>query len=455
MRFRPFCDNLLVLSSYVLSQEVTTQGWTTAESCTISCHDVETKLNELDHRVSKLDESNKDLSQANEELEDRVNYLQTKVEGKIKAHASCQQHYDEGARNDGIYSIQPTIDYAPVDVYCTFNTHEHMGITSIEHTHQHNHTITATPGTSNGCADPGCFKDNLTYRLNADQIEALIGLSGECEQSILLNCTSNAITDFAWWLGRDGHVNKYWHGTGKTIDYEGCQCFETDSCDSTYGYLTKCNCDSLDEGNVDRGTITSMTQLPIKQLAFGDSGRRYSWVYYKIENFICKGKGGMYPSEVIINDFSFKTAMAPDAVIEKDNDLLFPDIVFDRTQGALQGGIFHAPINGYYDFNVQLLLQQTTSDHGSHYRFSMQAIHTNAKGDMTTVDQLHDNSLGSSTEGFKTINFKLELKFEEGDTLQFHVDYSLSSYKSMQGCNTGKKSHACSWFSGRWIKELE
>ena len=45
-----------------------------------------------------------------------------------------------------------------------------------------------------------------------EQIEALISVSEFCEQEVVNNCTSNQLTGYSWWLGRNGNKFKYWHG---------------------------------------------------------------------------------------------------------------------------------------------------------------------------------------------------------------------------------------------------
>ena len=54
-----------------------------------------------------------------------------------------------------------------------------------------------------------------------------------------------------------------------------------------------------------------MEQLPVMELAFGDSARRYSFIYYELGDFKCYGKKNMYPSEILVNDFAFKAAGDP------------------------------------------------------------------------------------------------------------------------------------------------
>ena len=56
--------------------------------------------------------------------------------------------------------------------------------------------FTATPHENDGCEEPGCYEDQVTYSQTNDQIEAIISQSTECQQPILLNCTSNLVTGF-------------------------------------------------------------------------------------------------------------------------------------------------------------------------------------------------------------------------------------------------------------------
>ena len=72
-------------------------------------------------------------------------------------------------RENGVYEIQPTLSYDPFEVQCTFDKDEVE--TSLKRNHQHWPTYTATPGGSDGCDEPGCFTDKITYAANADQLE--------------------------------------------------------------------------------------------------------------------------------------------------------------------------------------------------------------------------------------------------------------------------------------------
>ena len=57
---------------------------------------------------------------------------------------------------------------------------------------------TSTPHEKDGCEEPGCYDDTVSYSYSDQQIEAIISQSTECSQSIVLNCTANPITDFRY-----------------------------------------------------------------------------------------------------------------------------------------------------------------------------------------------------------------------------------------------------------------
>ena len=110
------------------------------------------------------------------------------------------------------------------------------GKASISPKYENEFQYTSIPGGSDGCADPGCYTDNIryasycilkwvpaylnpylylfSYDVAMDQIEALISISEFCEQKVENNCTSNQLTGYSWWLDRNGNKFQYWHGVG-------------------------------------------------------------------------------------------------------------------------------------------------------------------------------------------------------------------------------------------------
>ena len=90
----------------------------------------------------------------------------------------------------------------------------------------------------------------------------------------------------------------------------GCQCSLDEyvySCDSHYNDNNLCSCDDRDV-NSDTGILSSRDQLPVTQLAYGDSNHRYSFIHYALGDFVCYGKRGLYPSEADVTDFLFKAS---------------------------------------------------------------------------------------------------------------------------------------------------
>ena len=100
------------------------------------------------------------------------------------------------------------------------------------------------PGMEYGCPTPGCFSDQITYEPSMEQIEvglyslvqssllhfqALMNLSEHCEQTIVNNCTTSALTGYSWWTDRVGRNVTYWDGA-KEPNAEGCACTDTNSC---------------------------------------------------------------------------------------------------------------------------------------------------------------------------------------------------------------------------------
>ena len=135
------------------------------EECDQSCE----RLDYIEDQVDKLKSDVKALQSQNAQLQERVDALHTQVNGPVKAASSCQEHWDNGMRENGVYEIQPTLSYDPFEVSCTFDKDEVE--TSLKRNHQHWPTYTATPGGSDGCDEPGCFTDKITYAANADQLE--------------------------------------------------------------------------------------------------------------------------------------------------------------------------------------------------------------------------------------------------------------------------------------------
>ena len=116
-----------------------------------------------------------------------------------------------------------------------------------------------------------------------------------CSQSVKHICAANPLTDMAAWRGRDGQLNKYWHGNGEYK--EGCQCFIYKNCTKTGRHQNACNCDGFGNDAVDAGDITSLKNLPITQMIYG-SINTFGKINYYLGPLECTGKNKLYRSEI-------------------------------------------------------------------------------------------------------------------------------------------------------------
>ena len=137
-------------------------------------------------------------------------------------------------------------------------------------------------------------------------------MSEHCEQTIVNNCTTSALTGYSFWTARSGLNVTYWNGD-KDYEAEGCACKDDNSCMERYvdyvlikpmynlsnlpGYDLICNCDSKEPGAIDVGVLTSKDQLPVTSLNYGDDNYRYQWKKYELGNLVCGGKSRSLPSE--------------------------------------------------------------------------------------------------------------------------------------------------------------
>ena len=151
------------------------------------------------------------------------------------------------------------------------------------------------------CLDPGCYVKNLTYvsgddghHIETSQLEALIELSSDCEQSFYYECTLAPLrkqdVDYAYWTGTDGERNFYFTGSDSSI--HSCDCFYSeDGCEAHDVLNTTCNCDSIEPTPLlDTGLLMKSSSLPIKSIAFGGLSFEMQQASYTIGRLVCKGK---------------------------------------------------------------------------------------------------------------------------------------------------------------------
>ena len=196
----------------------------------------------------------------------------------------------------------------------------------------------------------------------------MIDISAHCFQKITHNCTSNGLTTYSWWVDRFGNNVTYWHGA-KSVTAKGCRCGDLGICDTGHGEegSTICNCDARDNVNIDRGTLRSRDQLPVMELAYGDSQYRYSWIHYTLGRFTCEGKRWIYPSEIYDNDFAVKVGLTYVGgsydYLTAGYNIYFGETIYDNSLGSWKNDKFTAPVDGYYSFNLKLHFYTSSSNY--------------------------------------------------------------------------------------------
>jgi hypothetical protein len=274
--------------------------------CDIECVNERLKVleeenQEFRQKIEALELGLKDASMnlvyERERREEKTATLEITTKSAMDYPASCQQLSDKGKSESGKFMIQPSPDVEPFIVDCVFENS--TGTTKIQHSHSQKLGYTSRPDSSNGCYEKGCFVDEITYEASINQIEALVEISTDCYQTIRHNCSVNALTDFSWWTGRDNRDHYYWHG-----DFDGnetgCACKFDNSCQRSKYSRSKCNecnCDSRSKDMIDEGVLTSLAQLPVQKLHYGDSKERFQWIQYTLGQFQCSGKKQHYPNE--------------------------------------------------------------------------------------------------------------------------------------------------------------
>ena len=397
----------------------------------------------------------------------------------MKAPASCQEYFDNLVRDDGVYLIQPSLDFDPFNVTCTFNETSGIATTVLFHTHEKQFQYTSLPGSSDGCADPGCFRDKISYDANFKQLQALIDISDNCYQTILHNCTSNALTSYSWWVDRFGNNVTYWHGDKET-EAEGCECSEDDSCDTGHGGGADnlCNCDDRDNMNIDYGVLTSRDQLPVMELAYGDSQYRYSWIHYTLGDFTCEGKRWIYPSEIHDNDFAVKVGWTRgpscnyDYLTTSCSKIDFNQLIYDRSLGSWDINTFTAPVDGFYKFNLhlnynknshasyKLRLYRITEDGTTIGRTCLLSCFGLSFKILYSADRHGENYYYYQTgTGYpNTQNFISDIYLKKGEQAYYNTEYTAASNHNLNGwtdCETipGEK-HSCTWLEIRKSGEM-
>ena len=274
-------------------------------------------LTELAKLKEDLTNNSIELNKLKKQIADEPNFddvvEKLKQLSKIGTLRSCEEYAAFGIRTSGMFPIDPDgilVGRPPFNAYCRFDDNTGQVVTEVMHTYSENLTNVEH------CLDPGCYTKNLTYvsgddghHIETSQLEALIELSSDCEQSFYYECTLAPLrkqdVDYAYWTGTDGERNFYFTGSDSTV--HSCDCYYSeDGCEAHDVLNTTCNCDSIEPTPlIDTGTLTKASSLPVKSIAFGGLSFEMQQASYTIGRLVCKGKN---ENEVGISCKSLKLA---------------------------------------------------------------------------------------------------------------------------------------------------
>ena len=187
------------------------------------------------------------------------------VEIKTPTGSSCSVVRKYISSSSGSYVIDPDGNggLAPFTVYCDMSGKNGVGVTVISHDSESRTLV-------DGYNGYGEYSRNIHYSgASFSQLAKLTDVSTNCEQFIKYECYHSRLLNNpdGWWVSRSSSKMTYWGGASPRSN--NCACGMTNSCaDSS----KKCNCDKNDAvWREDSGLLTDKTQLPVKQLRFGDT----------------------------------------------------------------------------------------------------------------------------------------------------------------------------------------
>ena len=190
--------------------------------------------------------------------------IEASVEIKTPTVSSCSVVRKYISSSSGSYVIDPDGNggLAPFTVYCDMSDKNGVGVTVISHNSESRTLV-------DGYSGNGAYSRNIHYSgASFPQLASLTDASKNCEQFIKYECYhSQLIAGPGWWVSRHSTKMTYWGGASPGSNK--CACGMTNSCANSG---RKCNCDENDAvWREDSGLLTDKTQLPVKQLRFGDT----------------------------------------------------------------------------------------------------------------------------------------------------------------------------------------
>ena len=213
----------------------------------------------------------------------------TSIEANVKVNIpfalSCSVLRKYLSSVSGYYVIDPDGEggLAPFTVYCDMAAKNGVGVTVISHDSESRTKVRD----GLGWGGAGSYSRDIHYTgASLSQLASLTRVSSHCEQFIKYECYDSRLlkNGMGWWVSRDSSKMTYWGGASPGSGK--CACGMTNSCaDSSYG----CNCDKNDYvWREDSGLLTDKTNLPVKQLRFGDAGNSNQG-YHTLGKLKCYG----------------------------------------------------------------------------------------------------------------------------------------------------------------------
>ena len=194
--------------------------------------------------------------------------IEASVEIKTPTGSSCSVVRKYISSSSGSYVIDPDGNggLAPFTVYCDMSDKNGVGVTVISHNSESRTLVDGYEGN-------GAYSRNIHYSgASFSQLAKLTDVSTNCEQFIKYECYDSLLLQnpVGWWVSRNSSKMTYWGGAAPGSNK--CACGMTNSCADP---SKRCNCDKNDAvWREDSGLLTDKTQLPVKQLRFGDTTKR-------------------------------------------------------------------------------------------------------------------------------------------------------------------------------------
>ena len=207
-----------------------------------------------------------------------------KIKSSVAFSCSVIRRYVSSVSRNYIIDPDGEGGLAPFTVYCDMACKNGAGVTVISHDSESRTKVRD----GLGWGAQGSYSRDIHYTgASLSQLASLTRVSSHCEQFIKCECFDSRLlrSGMGWWVSRDSSKMTYWGGASPGSGK--CARGMTNSCASpSFG----CNCDKNDGvWREDSGLLTDKTNLPVKQLRFGDAGASYTIGYHTLGKLRCYG----------------------------------------------------------------------------------------------------------------------------------------------------------------------